>query len=153
MPGGWPTGTAPSKRRCRSVLPLGARGFGRFLRGPGRGPGHDTAAEPRYDSRFVSASSLDEMAALEDICLLVLAPTSGLSVERRGQGCAEVLGNLAAYCDPFDLSDSARVLSEVAFGQPLRARVREAGPEQLVRSIWDKPAAATLDAYQEVLAE
>jgi hypothetical protein len=39
---------------------------------------------PRYDTRFVSASSLGEAASLEGVRLLLLAPTPGLSAVRRG---------------------------------------------------------------------
>ncbi len=51
--------------------PVVGRALARLLRGP------------RYDTRFVSASSLDEVASLEGVRLLLLTPTPGLGAERR----------------------------------------------------------------------
>ena len=39
---------------------------------------------PRYDTRFVSVSPSGEVTSLESARLLLLAPTPGLSAERRG---------------------------------------------------------------------
>jgi hypothetical protein len=66
--------------------PVVGRALARLLRGP------------RYDTRFVSASSLDEVASLEGVRLLLLAPTPGLSAVRRGALIA-ALAEVTAVAD------------------------------------------------------
>jgi hypothetical protein len=50
---------------------------------------------PRYNTRFVSVSSSGEVASVEGIRLMLLAPTPGLSVERR-EALLASLGEAAA---------------------------------------------------------
>ena len=76
--GGTPQdGVAEEPRRQASVAlavcgePVVGRALALLLRGP------------RYDTRFVSASSAGEVASLEGVRLLLLAPTPGLSAEGR----------------------------------------------------------------------
>jgi hypothetical protein len=66
--------------------PVVGRALARLLRGP------------RYDTRFVSASSLGEAASLEGVRLLLLAPTPGLSAVRRGALIA-ALAEVTAVAD------------------------------------------------------
>jgi hypothetical protein len=65
-----------SRRRASVALavcgePVVGRALALVLRGP------------RYDTRFVCASSVAEVASLESVSLLLLVPTPGLSAERR----------------------------------------------------------------------
>jgi hypothetical protein len=53
---------------------------------------------PRYNTRFVSVSSSGEVASLEGIRLVLLAPTPGLSVERR-EALLATLGDATAVAD------------------------------------------------------
>jgi hypothetical protein len=76
--GGTPRdGVAKWSRRQASVAlavcgePVVGRALALLLRGP------------RYDTRFVSASSAGEVASLESVRLLLLTPTPGLGAERR----------------------------------------------------------------------
>ena len=53
---------------------------------------------PRYDTRFVSASSLGEVDSLDGVHLLLLAPTPGLSAVRR-EALLAALAEVTAVAD------------------------------------------------------
>ena len=86
------SGVAERTRRQPSVAlaicgePVVGRALALVLRGP------------RYDTRFVSASSPGEVASLEGVRLLLLAPTPGLSAVRREALLAD-LAKVTAMAD------------------------------------------------------
>ena len=86
---------------------------------------------PRYDTRFVSASSPDEVASLESVRLLLLAPTPGLSAQRRAALLAALEETTAVVGIP--------ILELVPFPErvePRHAQVRwPCSAEQLERCI------------------
>jgi glycosyltransferase involved in cell wall biosynthesis len=64
----------------------------------------------------------------------------------------EVAGDAAVYVDPRDVDDMARKIEQIAADEPLRTRLRDAGPAQAARFSWDKCAEATMAGYQKALA-
>jgi hypothetical protein len=74
-----------------------------------------------YTVRFLLAQSLGEPHALEDVRLLVLAPTPGLSTERRNA--------LARSLEEISEARSVPVLELVTSGEAGRRREEEAGSE------------------------
>ena len=60
----------------------------------------------------------------------------------------EVAGDAALMFDPADPPSIAAALRAVLFDEPLRARLREAGPRQAATFTWDRAARETVAVYE-----
>jgi len=65
----------------------------------------------------------------------------------RTAGLAEVCGEAARYCDPYDVADIARGLSELATVGPLREELRRRGIARAAAFSWERSARAHVEAY------
>ncbi len=64
---------------------------------------------------------------------------------------AEVCGGAAISCDPLDVEDIERALLSALIDDPLRERLRRAGPTQAARFTRATMAAAAVQGYREAL--
>lgn len=63
----------------------------------------------------------------------------------------EVHADAAAYFDPYDVDDMARVIDEVMTDKKLRKKLIAAGYENIKRFSWEKMAKQTLEVYEKSL--
>lgn len=70
----------------------------------------------------------------------------------RGSCLPEILGDAAAWFDPEDADDMARVMRRVFEDEPLRAELSRRGLERVQRFSWKTCAEETRRVYQEALS-
>ena len=67
----------------------------------------------------------------------------------RSTSLPEVLGDAAAYFNPLDVTDMARVLGDVVSDGPLRARLAQSGPRRAAGFSWETTAAEVWTILQD----
>jgi len=65
----------------------------------------------------------------------------------------EVAGDAAHYCDPFNVSDIARALHEVATDAALRETMITAGLKRAQRYTWDNAANALWTSFERMMQD
>ena len=76
----------------------------------------------------------------------------GIPVAAAGNSCLpEVLGDAAAYFEPTDVADMARVMRRVFEDEALRRNLGEKGPRRVANFSWRRCAEETLKVYDHAL--
>jgi len=71
-------------------------------------------------------------------------------VTSRVSSLPEVAGEVAAYCDPRDVTDIARAIRWLLMDEAVRERLSQRGPAQAGKFSWDEAARRVLQVYKAV---
>lgn len=82
------------------------------------------------------------------------AMLNGSPVASSNASCMpEVLGDAAAYFDPYNVEDMARVIENVITSEQLQKKLTTEGKQQIKKYSWQRMAEQTLEVYARVLSD